>query len=198
MIVHALILAGGRGSRLGDVRKAEIRIGGRGLLDRVADRLADLPLLVSTGPGAGRQIGRGIGLADHAPSHDGPMAGIAAALHHLRDRAGPDDLLLSVAVDTPFLPSDYAERMVGALKGGANAAYAAWGDQIYPTNAIYRLSALYSLAPAAMPDSPKRLLKSLDARPVDWSALASADPFANLNTLADLIALGRRALSAGE
>lgn len=126
------------------------------------------------------------------------MAGIAAALHHLRNRAGTDDLLLSVAVDTPFLPSDYAERMVSALEGGANAAYAAWGDQIYPTNAIYRLSALSSLGAASMPDSPKRLLKSLDARPVDWSAPASVDPFANLNTLTDLITLVRRALSAGE
>jgi Molybdopterin-guanine dinucleotide biosynthesis protein A len=193
MIVHALILAGGRGSRLGDVRKAGLRIGGRTLLARVAERMSGMPLLISTGPRPEATLAEGIALADQASAHNGPMAGIEAALRHLRDSAHEDDLLLTVAVDTPFLPADYRARMIAALDAGAPAAYAAWGSDIYPTNAIYRLSALHALAPANLPDSPKRLLQNLGAVPVDWSAACEDNPFANLNILADLVTLGRRA-----
>ncbi len=198
MTVHALILAGGRGSRLGDVRKAGIRIGGRTLLARVIDRLSGMPVLISTGPGPAQAPAEGIALADQASSHNGPMAGIEAALRYLQDRANQDDLLLTVAVDTPFLPADYCARMIGALEAGAKAAYAAWGPDIYPTNAIYRLSALHPLARETLPDSPKRLLQNLGALPVDWSGTSEDNPFANLNILADLIALGRRARQMGQ
>ncbi|WIY54099.1 molybdenum cofactor guanylyltransferase [Devosia sp. YIM 151766] len=197
MTVQALILAGGRGSRLGDVRKGELRIGGRTLLERVTERLGDLPAIVSTGPGP-TGIGADNTIADGTLSFGGPMAGIAAALRHLHGAAEPGDLLLTMAVDTPFLPRDFAARMIAALDGGAQAAYAAWGQQIYPTNAIYRLSGLYPLLSGTMPDSPKRLLQSLGAGPVDWTSRAAADPFVNLNTLADLIALGRRARAGDE
>ncbi|MFN4211385.1 MAG: NTP transferase domain-containing protein, partial [Devosia sp.] len=45
---HAVIIAGGRGERLGGVRKADLRLGGRRLVDRVADELGPLasPLML--------------------------------------------------------------------------------------------------------------------------------------------------------
>ena len=46
----AVILAGGRGERLGGVIKSELRIGGVRLLERVAGQLADCdPILVAHG-----------------------------------------------------------------------------------------------------------------------------------------------------
>lgn len=195
MKVRALILAGGRGSRLGDVRKGDLRIGGRRLLTRVRARLGDLPILVSSGPGPAMDDD---GIADIADGFGGPMAGIWAALHHLRARGGAEDVLLTVAVDTPFLPWDFAERMTGALAEGADAALAAWAGRIYPTNAAYRLAALWPLLSGPGPDSPKRLLRQLGAVDVDWSEAETDDPFANLNTLEDLIILGRRAKARDE
>ncbi len=190
MTLYTLILAGGRGSRLGEVRKGDIRIGGRSLFERVSEMLPDTNLLVSTGPIESRSFDKGVLLPDSSAIFAGPIAGISAASEYLRHRAQTGDQLLTVAIDTPFLPADYAVRMQEALNQGANAAYAVWGDAFYPTNAIYRLSALLD-APA--PDSPKRLLRSLDAIKVDWTSLSAENPFSNLNDLTDLIALGRRA-----
>lgn len=198
MSTYALILAGGRGSRLGDVRKGDLRIGGHRLIERIAGRLPDMPILVSTGPGKMSDLGLGTAIADDSSAFGGPMAGILAAIRYLAGRAGENDLLLTVAVDTPFLPRDFAARMESALAGGAKAAYGAWGAEIYPTNAIYRLSALAPLLTGPAPNSPKRLQADLEATRIDWTGLCAADPFANLNTLADLIALGRRALAEEE
>lgn len=198
MSIYALILAGGRGSRLGDVRKADLRIGGHRLIERIADRLPDITILVSTGPGPAPNLGLGTAIADVSLSFDGPMAGILAAVRYLAGRAQDNDLLLTVAVDTPFLPRDYFVRMKSALAGDTKAAYAAWGGEIYPTNAIYRLSALIPLLAGPAPNSPRRLLSGLEATRIDWTGLCAANPFANLNTLADLIALGHRALADEE
>ena len=195
MTVYALILAGGRGSRLGGVRKGALRIGGQSLLDRVSAHFRDMPLLVSTGPGGVMDMSLGNALPDSSSVSKGPMAGILAALAFLDGQAGTGDLLLTVAVDTPFLPSDYVERMTAVLEYDGEAAYASWGGDIYPTNAIYRISALSRCLASTTHTSPKRLLTDLDAESVDWTGHADANPFANLNTLSDLIALGQRARS---
>ncbi len=195
MTTYALILAGGRGSRLGDVRKAKLRIGGEALFARVARHLPRETLLVSTGPGEPHGFGTGIALRDSEVEFTGPMAGIRAATDYLRGAADKDDLLITTAVDTPFLPANYHLQMQRALDGGADAAYASWGELFYPTNAIYRLSALTAFLENESPDSPKLLLRGLSAVAVDWIGLSRENPFANLNTLDDLITLGRRANS---
>jgi molybdopterin-guanine dinucleotide biosynthesis protein A len=195
MKVHALVIAGGEGSRLGHVRKADLRIGNNRLIDRVMTRLGPLTgdLLISTGPAAQFPSVPGIALPDPA-GLAGPMAGLLAGALYLRDHAQPDDLLITVAVDTPFLPADYIERLVAAT--GPRPAYASFAGNPYPTNASWPAAVLLDLlaaGPEAIPHSPKRLLSATGAQEVDWAEMASDDPFANLNTLSDLITLSRRA-----
>lgn len=202
MTVHALILAGGRGSRLGNVDKGMLRIGNKTLLDRVADRLRMVraPLLVSVGQDWDGRPVPGIPLPDPDLPFGGPMAGLVAAARHLAD-AAPGALLVTVAVDTPFLPEDFVPRLVAAMAGGASAAQAVWRNNGYPTNAIWRLLALGALLKSeirgAIPHSPKMLLQNLDAERVDWADTHGENPFANLNTLDDLATLARRAQKPG-
>jgi len=192
---HAVILAGGAGERLGGVRKANLRIGGVRLLDRIITAIGpvETPLLVSTGPTAlplALPTGA-VAVADLGESHAGPLAGLVAALAHLQSRSINHGLLISVAVDTPFLPPDFLTRMIAGM-GDAPAAYAAWGDAFYPTNALWRLDALPT-ALSGTHHSLKALQHLLGARRIDWSDSAPLDPFANLNTLIDLMELQRRA-----
>lgn len=195
---HAVIIAGGNGERLGVVRKADLRIGGVRLVDRVANGLGPLasPLMLSVGPsddGRGIQTGS-IRVTDLAAPVGGPMAGLAAAVASLRARGISEGVLVSVAVDTPFLPDDFCDVMVGAL-GDAAAAFAAWGNDFYPPNAAWRLAALAALPErmghGSAPKSLKALQHELGARRVDWTASHAHNPFLNLNTPADLVALGR-------
>lgn len=196
---YAVIIAGGQGQRLGGVRKGELRIGGIRLIDRVRLALGAVaePLLVATGPGGDSSADGGwLAVADLDGPVGGPLAGLAAAVDALR-RIGVDKgVLVSVAVDTPFLPQGFAQIMESAL-GEAAAAYAAWGDAFYPPNAVWRIEALAALPgqvrDGTAPNSLKALHKQLDALKYDWRAGFEQDPFANLNTLADLVALQRRA-----
>ena len=87
---HAVIIAGGQGQRLGGVRKADIRIGGITMLERVAGALtsATRPIIVATGPhGASLALGLDyIGVSDLDGTGGGPLAGLAAAGASLRSR----------------------------------------------------------------------------------------------------------------
>ncbi|WP_108397625.1 molybdenum cofactor guanylyltransferase [Devosia submarina] len=194
--IHAVVLAGGEGRRLGGVRKADLRVGGVPLIERVARVLGGVehPLLISTGP-LGREwdfpSGR-VGVSDLAGSGGGPLAGVVAAVAALQSRGIIEGSLVSVAVDTPFLPNDFVQRLVEEL-GPAPAAYASWNEAFYPTNAIWRLEAIGALPEQTREiGSLKFLLTSLDAKRVAWDELPE-DPFANINTPQDLLAMETRA-----
>lgn len=198
---HAVIIAGGSGTRLGGVRKGDLRIGGLPLLERVLGGLKGVqrPMLIATGPEDRRQVMPPAcqSIPDGPDSPGGPLAGVIAAVRALADRGITTGLLVSVAVDTPFLPEDFVARISLAM-GTAPAAYAAWGEDFYPPNAIWQLEALQDMAAtggnAGQPGSLKALHHQLGSVRVDWSDWVAANPFANLNTLKDLIALQKRAM----
>lgn len=196
--LFGLILAGGEGSRLGGVRKAGLRIGGVPMINRVTAAFEDrvTELLVASGQEEVAAAGL-TSIRDQQRAPTGPLAGIQAGLRHLEQRFQPDDILVTVAVDTPFLPHDYVVRLEKAASE-AGAAYAAWGDNIYPTNSAWRLQDLRdALEGADESAGPKAILARLNAAPVNWSDEATTDPFANINTLSDLVALQRRAIGLG-
>jgi molybdopterin-guanine dinucleotide biosynthesis protein A len=193
-----LILAGGEGSRLGGVRKADLRIGGVRLVQRVASAFEGkvAELFVASGQGAISAPPLS-SIRDQNTTPMGPLAGIRAAVRHLESSVDNGDVLVMAAVDAPFLPPDYVERLRKAA-AETGAAYAAWGESIYPTNSAWRLIALRdALEDTDESAGPKAILHRLGAAKVDWSADAALDPFANINTLADLIALQRRATDLG-
>jgi molybdenum cofactor guanylyltransferase len=193
--IAAVILAGGRGERLGGANKALLDIGGTRLIDQALAAVAGYaPVLVAAGsnelgvPGA-RTI------RDLDADYGGPLAGVAAAVAALSDSDA--ELLLSLAVDTPFFPHDFCSRALPALEH-ALAVIGAFGAQDYPTNGLWQLAALRDL-PARVragtaPHSLKRVAADLGAARLDYALWATADPFANANTPADLAALRARAM----
>lgn len=197
---HAVIIAGGKGERLGGVRKATLRVGGARMVDRVAQALGlvEPPLMISTGPGDNwlAPPADSITFPDLEAPTGGPLAGLAAAIESLCIRGITNGLLASVAVDTPFLDADFIATM-GDRLDDAPAAYAGWGDQFYPPNAIWRIEALTSLPDQVLggdaPHSLKALQQVMKAHLVDWTSRSGTNPFANVNTIDDLIALGRLA-----
>jgi molybdopterin-guanine dinucleotide biosynthesis protein A len=199
----AVILAGGRGDRLGGVDKARLKVGGVRLIDRVAESLsrqAATILVASRTPGSGQSAlpADAIAISDIATEFAGPLAGIAAAVAWLQASPQPPEFLLSVAVDTPFFPTDFGAVALQALSDGCDAAIACYDGQPYPTNAVWRLSAIATLparvSTGTAPQAPKFLLEELTASHVDWFPQHKDNPFANVNTLKELLILSRRAL----
>jgi molybdopterin-guanine dinucleotide biosynthesis protein A len=200
--VTAVILAGGLGERLGGLRKATLRIGGRRLIDRVGDAVAAHAAAVLVA--YGRQDPARLALApsmtalpDFGPEGSGPMGGIGAAVDWCLRHPEPPEFIISVAVDTPFFPADFVPCALAAMTDDTDAVIAAYAGQAYPTNTLWRLKSIKHLPARILagsaPHSPKRLAAELRSVRLQWPEQAKGDPFANLNTLADLLYLGRRA-----
>ena len=95
------ILAGGRAVRMGGKPKGLELVGGRRILDRVADALrgaTDAVILVANDPGADQWLPGVRVVPDLRPGH-GPASGVHAALM----ATGTDVLVL--AWDAPFVPA---------------------------------------------------------------------------------------------
>jgi Molybdopterin-guanine dinucleotide biosynthesis protein A len=91
----ALVLAGGRGSRLGNDDKAAITIGGTSALDQLLSSLPERVPIVVAGPE--RPTQRPVTFRREWPIHGGPVAGIASGLEAV---STPVTALL--AVDMPW------------------------------------------------------------------------------------------------
>lgn len=175
----AVILAGGRGTRMGGVDKAFLRLGGRPLLAHVIDRLepqADpLALNANGDPGRFGAVGLPV-LPDPVEGFAGPLAGILAAL----DWAGTlgAQSVVTVAADTPFFPSDLVARLLGA----GPPAIAATGDGLHPVFGLWPVATAGGLR-AALATGTRKVTDwttAIGARPVTFPD-ATPPPFFNIN-----------------
>lgn len=191
MRLAGLILAGGAGRRIG-AEKALIGLAGQPLVAHVAARMAGQVawLGVSANGDPARFAPLGLPVLPDLPGEagQGPMAGVRAGLSWA---AGLEaDGLLTVATDTPFLPADLAAR----LAAGGGLAHASSGGRDHYTAAFWplaeagRIAALFAAGERRM----RRFLAGAAAVPF----AAQPDPFANLNTLADLAQAEARACGA--
>jgi molybdenum cofactor guanylyltransferase len=112
-----LVLAGGRGTRMGGVDKGLQLLHGEPLAAHVLKRLAAQtgPLLISANrhaevyAGLGAPFGAAV-VADTLAGFPGPLAGLLAGL-----RAAGTEFVLSAPCDSPGLPADLAARLALAF-----------------------------------------------------------------------------------
>lgn len=107
--ITGLILAGGRGRRVQGQDKGLLSWRGKRLIEHVADRLGPQveELIVSCNRNipAYSDIGD-IQVQDGRAGFQGPLAGIEAAMEHVRT-----DVLVVVACDNPLIPMNLVERL---------------------------------------------------------------------------------------
>ncbi len=196
--VAGLVLAGGLARRMGGRHKAFVELGGRPLVARVVERLRPQVAHVAISANAETERLRAYAetvLPDPVPGFAGPLAGVLAGLEWLR-RACPDmPWLLTVAVDTPFFPSDLARRLWGAVAvEGADMAVAASGGRAHPVNALWPVRIADDLRRALVEEDIRRIGSFFDRYRVARVAFESGecDPFFNINREEHLRAAEKR------
>ncbi|TCW23918.1 NTP transferase domain-containing protein [Dietzia cinnamea] len=103
--VGAIVLAGGRASRLGGVDKARVTVAGRPMIESVVGAARDVAgPVITVGPG---------GDTREDPPHSGPVAAIAAGLAGL---PGAVELVVVVACDLPDLDAATLRALLAALR----------------------------------------------------------------------------------
>ena len=176
-VTHGVILAGGAGRRIGG-DKATRRLAGRPLWTHVAGRLTgQLGTLAANGV----TLGDLPVVADIHPAL-GPLSGIHASMVWAAGQGA--SYVLTVAVDTPFLPHDLAKRLAAA---GGDIAVAQATDGLQGTTALWRTDLAEPLS-AALTGGQRKVTdfaNGHDLRPVLF-ADATPPPFFNINTVDDL------------
>ena len=106
----AIILAGGRGSRLGGVRKPELSVAGRRLIDIALAAVGSANRVVVVGDA---DVPTGIAVTREDPPYGGPVEAVAAGVRYLDD---PAEWTLLLAADLPGAEAAVA-RLLAAEPG---------------------------------------------------------------------------------
>ncbi|HEX8065120.1 MAG TPA: NTP transferase domain-containing protein [Thermoleophilaceae bacterium] len=143
-----MVLAGGRGRRIGGGKPART-LAGRPLAARPAEALAAVcdRVAIVCKPSTDVPALPGVERWDEPDGHSHPAVGIAHAL----ERAGGP--VLVCAADMPFVTAASCERVAAALGPADEVAVAVAGGVVQPLLAAYAPSALGALR-AAAPDAP--------------------------------------------
>ena len=184
----AIILAGGRATRMGGGDKGLLALGGTTLLGHVIERIT--PQVAATALNANGDPGRlaSFGLPvlpDPIEGQLGPLAGVLAGLDWAAGQGA--ETVVSVAADTPFFPCDLVPRLVLAANGmQAPLALAATPDGRHPTFGLWPVSLRDDLR-AALMGGLRKVVQWTDAHGAQTAMFDGAgDPFFNVNTPADL------------
>lgn len=201
--ITGLVLAGGRGSRMGGVDKGLQDFNGAPLALHALRRVA--PQVGRTAVNANRNLpvyesfGAPVwpdGLAGYA----GPLAGFLAGLERCET-----PWLLTVPCDTPLFPPDLAGRLAEALmREDADIAMACGAEPQEDGSMQMRPQPVFCLLRAGLLDSLARFTQAGGRKVQAWAATHKTalvpfdhegdarEAFFNANTLAELHALARQ------
>jgi molybdopterin-guanine dinucleotide biosynthesis protein A len=172
VIIDAIVLAGGRATRLGGASKAALALGGRSLLENTLRSLPPTRQVVVVGDEtdiAAAAPGANILIARESPSFAGPAAAIAAGTDAL-DAAS--DFTVVLACDMPAV-SDAIAALVAVVRDGSDGAVAVSADGreqplvgVYSTLVLRDCVTRHRAAGDLENLSVRALLSGLDPAPV--------------------------------
>ena len=186
--VTGVILAGGRGRRMGGVDKGLKPLRGKPMVQWVIERFSpqvdEVLINANQNLEAYARFGYRV-IPDRIDGFVGPLAGLQRGLAEARH-----DLVATVPCDSPFLPPDLIARLRAALEQhGAEVAVAKTGNQPHPVFCLCRKRVLPGLT-AFLAGGGRKIdawYATLRVAEVPFDDEAAA--FSNINTQQDLDAL---------
>ena len=142
-MIAAIIIAGGKARRFNGADKAMIPFNGKPLIAHVTERLSPQVDLVAINRPSSLEGNDLPIVPDLAHDLSGPIGGLEAAIDWAMAMKDRPDYLLTVPVDTPFLPRDLVAKLLPAAKQ-YGAAIAKAGDQLQPTISLHKLGHISS------------------------------------------------------
>ena len=188
--IYAIILSGGRGTRLGEQDKGLLVLAGQSLIDRVIKVLT--PQVNNIFISANRHIadyqtyGYEV-LEDTFDSFEGPLAGLYRGMLRVEKESQASGLIMVVPCDAPFLPDDLLERLLEAqTRSHSLAVIAHDGNRKQPLFGLYSTKLLPDLQHFLESGDRKvgLWIDRIQPEIVDFSD--EADTFLNINSQQDL------------
>lgn len=192
MSISGVVLAGGKGRRMGGVDKGLVAFLGKPLIEHVVQRLR--PQVDEIFINANRELAQygNLGypvIEDDISGFAGPLAGLHKAL-----QVSENAYVLTVPCDSPFLPHNLVERLMnGLVERDADLAVAKTGQQAHPVFCLCRKALLPNLE-AYLHSGGRKFetwYSTLEVAEVLFNDNAKA--FANVNTPEELLWLEQAA-----
>ena len=142
--VTAVILAGGRGSRMGGADKGLVEVAGRPMVEHVLAAVGPQASAVAINANRSTRRYARYGypvIPDRLGGFQGPLAGMASAL-----ASAATDLVLVVPCDSPLVDRELGPRLHAELEAtNANVAVAHDGERMHPVFVLLRRAVLPGL-----------------------------------------------------
>ena len=183
--ITAVVLAGGRGRRLGGQDKGLVDLDGKPLIEHILELVMPQVSAVIINANRNQQVYADLGhpvISDNMADYQGPLAGFAVAL-----AACNTDYIMTLPCDGPYVPVDLVSRLSAAMKDNDAELAVAYDGQ--------RMQPVYALIPRSLLGSLQDFLDAGDRKIDLWyarhnTALADfsdvIDTFFNINTEDDL------------
>ena len=183
--ITAVVLAGGRGRRLGGQDKGLVDLDGKPLIEHILELVTPQVSAVIINANRNQQVYADLGhpvISDNMADYQGPLAGFAVAL-----AACNTDYIMTLPCDGPYVPVDLVSRLSAAMKDNDAELAVAYDGQ--------RMQPVYALIPRSLLGSLQEFLDAGNRKIDLWyarhnTALADfsdvIDTFFNINTEDDL------------
>jgi molybdenum cofactor guanylyltransferase len=181
--ITGIVLAGGKGSRMGGVDKGLQPLRGKPMVEwvlaRFVPQVGEIVINANQNVATYEKYGHRV-VSDAIGGFAGPLAGLHAGLN-----AAKHPLVVTVPCDSPFLPTDLVERLSASLKGN-DLAVAKTGAQPHPVFALMKRDVRESLEAFLASGGRKIDAWYAALKVVEVSFDDEADAFRNINTLEEL------------
>lgn len=183
--VSAIILSGGRATRMGGLNKGLVKLQSKPFIQHVIERLkpqVDEIIINANRNIAEYKVFNLPVLQDENPDYIGPLAGFSLGLQHCKH-----DYLLTVPCDSPLIPANLTDRLMQfLLEENAEIAVAKSGGYAHPVFCLMKKSVLASLSNYL--DIGERKVSSWQKslRYIEVAFNDCDEAFVNLNTFEEL------------
>ncbi len=142
--ITAVILAGGKGSRLGGLDKGLVIYQDQPIIEHILTAISPQVGSIVINANRNQHTYAGYGypvISDELSGYQGPLAGISAAMSQVST-----PYILTLPCDGPFVSADFANRLKQALmNNNTDLAVAHDGERMQPTHALMSVKLLTSL-----------------------------------------------------
>lgn len=187
--ILGVILAGGLATRMGGGDKGRLSLGQttliQSVIERITPQVARLVLNANGDPARFADLSLPV-VTDSIHGHPGPLAGVLAGMDYATNLGFSH--VLSVAADTPFLPTDLAQKLSAVASPIAIAATELGGETLRQP--------VIGLWPTALREDLRKALTNGVSKVMQWAGphgvgqhawpAQPLDPFLNVNTPEDL------------
>jgi molybdopterin-guanine dinucleotide biosynthesis protein A len=186
--ISAIILSGGRATRMSGVDKGLLLLQNKPLIAHVIERLArqvdEIFINANREIAAYEVFGLPV-LQDENEEFIGPLAGFSLGLQHAKH-----EYVLIVPCDSPLLPLDLAERLLnGMTEARTDIAVASSDENVHPVFCLCKKSVLPSLTEYLAGGEHKVSTWQESQKYIEIDFSDNSEAFTNLNTFEDLKAL---------